>query len=88
LIGFSRCAANDASSGRDVAFNKDWVVNPKGPGAIKWESAIETNANVIGMTVTNPELIDYLDYYNNRRRKAKLKDLPPALHRQQALSVA
>ena len=34
------------------------------------------------------ELIDYLDYYNNRRIKAKLKGLPPALHRQQALSVA
>ena len=34
------------------------------------------------------ELIEYLDYYNNRRIKAKLKDLPPALHRQQALSVA
>ena len=34
------------------------------------------------------ELIDYLDYYNNRRIKAKLKDLPPAIHRQQALSVA
>ncbi len=31
------------------------------------------------------ELIDYLDYYNNRRIKAKLKGLPPALHRQQAL---
>ena len=34
------------------------------------------------------ELIDYLDYYNNRRIKAKLKGLPPAIHRQQALSVA
>ena len=34
------------------------------------------------------ELVDYLDYYNNRRIKAKLKDLPPALHRQQVLSVA
>ena len=34
------------------------------------------------------ELIDYLDYYNNRRIKAKLKGLPPALHRQQALSAA
>ena len=33
------------------------------------------------------ELIEYLDYYNNRRIKAKLKGLPPALHRQQALSV-
>jgi putative transposase len=34
------------------------------------------------------ELIDYLDYYNNRRSKAKLRGLPPALHRQQALSAA
>jgi putative transposase len=34
------------------------------------------------------ELIEYLDYYNNRHSKAKLKGLPPALHRQQALSVA
>ena len=34
------------------------------------------------------ELIDYLDYYNNCKIKAKLKDLPPAIHRQQALSVA
>jgi putative transposase len=34
------------------------------------------------------ELINYLDYYNNHRSKAKLKGLPPALHRQQALAVA
>ena len=34
------------------------------------------------------ELIEYIDYYNNRRIKAKLKGLPPALHRQQALSAA
>ncbi|HEX3038072.1 MAG TPA: IS3 family transposase, partial [Oscillospiraceae bacterium] len=34
------------------------------------------------------ELVDYLDYYNNRRIKAKLKGLPPALHRQQTLSAA
>ena len=34
------------------------------------------------------ELIDYLDYYNNRRAKAKLKGLPPAIHRQQALKAA
>jgi len=31
------------------------------------------------------ELVEYLDYYNNRRRKTKLKGLPPALHRRQAL---
>ena len=34
------------------------------------------------------ELVDYLDYYNNQRIKAKLKGLPPAFHRLQALSVA
>ena len=34
------------------------------------------------------ELIEYLDYYTNRRIKAKLKGLPPAVHRQQALSAA
>ena len=34
------------------------------------------------------ELIEYLDCYNNHRIKAKLKGLPPAIHRQQALSVA
>ena len=34
------------------------------------------------------ELYAYLDYYNNRRIKAKLKGLPPAIHRQQALSAA
>lgn len=34
------------------------------------------------------ELIEYLEYYNNRRIKAKLKGLPPALHRQQTLSAA
>ena len=34
------------------------------------------------------ELADYLDYYNNRRIKAKLKGLPPAIFRQQALSVS
>ena len=34
------------------------------------------------------ELIAYIDYYNNRRIKAKLKGLPPAIHRQQALLAA
>ena len=34
------------------------------------------------------ELNAYLDYYNNHRIKAKLKGLPPAVHRQQALSAA
>ena len=31
------------------------------------------------------ELVEYLDYYNNQRIKAKLKGLPPAIYRQQAL---
>ena len=34
------------------------------------------------------KLVAYLDYYNNRRIKAKLKGLPPAIHRQQALLAA
>ena len=34
------------------------------------------------------ELIKYIDYYNNKRIKAKLKGLPPAIHRQQALLAA
>ena len=34
------------------------------------------------------ELIDYPDYYNIRRIKAKSKGLLPAVHRQQALSAA
>ena len=34
------------------------------------------------------ELIEYIDYYNNKRIKARLKGLPPALHRQQTLSAA
>ena len=34
------------------------------------------------------ELLDYLDYYNNKRIKLKLKGLPPAVHRRQALSLA
>ena len=31
------------------------------------------------------ELVEYLDYCNNRRIKAKPKGLPPVIHRQQAL---
>jgi transposase InsO family protein len=34
------------------------------------------------------EIINYMDYYNNRRIKAKLKGLPPAIHRRQALSIS
>ena len=33
------------------------------------------------------ELIEYLNYYNNRKIKGKLKGLPPTIHRQQALLV-
>ncbi len=33
------------------------------------------------------ELIEYLDYYNNQRIKAKLKGLTPAKHRYQALNI-
>ena len=39
-------------------------------------------------TMKKEHLSIYLDYYNNRRIKAKLKGLPPAIHRQQALSAA
>lgn len=34
------------------------------------------------------KLIEYLDYYNNRRIKIKLKGLSPALHRKQTLLAA
>ena len=34
------------------------------------------------------ELTDYIDYYNNPRIKTKLKGLPPAIHRKQALTAA
>jgi transposase InsO family protein len=33
------------------------------------------------------EIINYMDYYNNRRIKIKLKGLPPAIHRRQALNA-
>ena len=42
----------------------------------------------VSMEQFKAELIQYLDYYNNRRAKAKLKGLPPAIHRQQALLTA
>lgn len=48
----------------------------------------EVNSHGRIMEHFKQELIDYLDYYNNRRIKAKLKGLPPAVHRQQALSAA
>lgn len=34
------------------------------------------------------EIINYMDYYNNRRIKIKLKGLPPAIHRRQALFIS
>ena len=34
------------------------------------------------------ELVEYLDYYNNRRIKLKLKGLTPAQHRYQTLQAA
>ena len=34
------------------------------------------------------EVVEYLDYYNNRRIKLKLKGLTPAQHRFQALLIA
>ena len=34
------------------------------------------------------DLIDYLNYYNNRRIKLKLKGLTPAQHRYQTLQIA
>jgi len=43
--------------------------------------------NFASMDQFKQDLIDYLDYYNNRRIKAKLKGLSPAIHRLQALSV-
>ena len=33
------------------------------------------------------DLINYMDYYNNKRIKVKLKGLSPAIHRQQALAL-
>ena len=52
-------------------------------GLLKSELLYLQNFN--SMEHFKQELIDYLDYYNNRRIKAKLKGLPPAIHRQQAL---
>lgn len=40
------------------------------------------------MAQSKQELIDYLDYHNNKRIETKSKGLPSAIHRQQALSAA
>ncbi len=42
----------------------------------------------VSMDHFKSELIEYLDYCSKRRAKAKQKGLPPAIHRQQALSAA
>ena len=55
-------------------------------GLLKSELLYLQNFN--SMEHFKQELIAYLDYYNNRRIKAKLKGLPPAIHRQQALLAA
>ena len=44
--------------------------------------------NFQSMAHFKQELMEYLDFYNNRRIKIKLKGLPPAIHRQRALSIA
>ena len=55
-------------------------------GLLKSELLYLQNFN--SMEHFKQELIAYLDYYNNRRIKTKLKGLPPAIHRQQALLAA
>ena len=55
-------------------------------GLLKSELLYLQNFN--SMEHSKQELIAYWDYYNNRRIKAKLKGLPPAIHRQQALLAA
>ena len=65
-----------------------------------WEHVLDKESIMAALNTAEPycitkpmerfkhELIDDLDYYNNRRNKAKRKGLPPAIHRQQALSAA
>ena len=60
-----------------------WFLNPH-PGSSELLYLQEFRS----MEYFKQELIEYLDYYNNRRIKAKLKGLLPAIHRQQALSAA
>ena len=50
--------------------------------------SMSRKGNCLDMEHFKQELLDYLDYNNNRRIKAKLKGLPPAIHRRQALLVA
>ena len=71
-----------------------FVVYKKGDTSLTEElltKAVTVNENLKSlesMEHFKTELIEYLDYYNNRRIKARLKGLPPALHRQQALWAA
>ncbi|MBP3541515.1 MAG: hypothetical protein J6K72_06845 [Clostridia bacterium] len=51
----------------------------------KW---IALHAEIFLHGALQKELLEDLDYYNNRRIKLKLKGLTPALHRLQALLVA
>lgn len=44
--------------------------------------------NFESMEYFKAKLVDYLDYYNDRRIKIKRKDLPTTLHRLQVFSFA
>ena len=66
--------------------NQKWVTDVTEFGLLKSELLYLQEFQ--SMEYFRQELVAYLDYYNNRRIKAKLKGLPPAIHRQQALSAA
>lgn len=51
----------------------------------KRNAQLEEENLILKKGVSQNELVDYLDYYNIRRIKAKLKGLPSAMRRQQAL---
>ena len=69
--------------------NQKWVTD-----VTVWRKALSVPSELLylqefqSMEHFKQELIEYMDYYNNRRIKAKRKGLPPAIHRQQALSAA
>ncbi|MBP3654213.1 MAG: IS3 family transposase [Oscillospiraceae bacterium] len=52
------------------------------------KSALLYLQDLESMELFKIELIEYINYYNNRRIKGRRKGLPPALHRQQALLAA
>ncbi len=54
---------------------------------VSWER-IYLEEGPEGLYIFKAELINYLDYYNNRRIKLKLKGLTPAQHRSQTLQAA